>query len=148
MEQRRIFRCRCPLPVTNRVSSHRSACRLSANTNTSVSGKTMSILVAPDTVASTACNSSFVPASSWLLSRYCMSLCVPLHILSHVTVTRNKGLLNGFPCRIARSMHAGCCESFGKRKNTRAAGEYIFMLSESRATSQVHGSRYPARKTI
>ena len=35
MEQRGIFRCRCPLPVTNRVSSHRSACRLSANTNTS-----------------------------------------------------------------------------------------------------------------
>ena len=48
MEQRGIFRCRCPLPVTNRVSSHRSACHLSANTNTSVSGETMSILVAPD----------------------------------------------------------------------------------------------------
>ena len=28
----------------------------------------------------------------------------------------------------------------GKRKNTRAAGECIFTLSESRATSQVHGS--------
>ena len=45
-------------------------------------------------------------------------------------------------------MHAGCCESFGKRKNTRAAGECIFTLFESRATTQVHGSRYPARKTI
>ena len=88
MKQRGIFRCHCPLPVTNRVSSHRSACRLSANTNTSVSGETMSILVAPDTVASTACSSSFVSASSWLLSRYCMSLCVPLHLLSHATVTR------------------------------------------------------------
>jgi hypothetical protein len=30
--------------------------------------------------------------------------------------------------------------------NTRAAGECIFTLSESRATSQVHGSRYPAWK--
>jgi hypothetical protein len=31
----------------------------------------------------------------------------------------------------------GCRETFGKRKNTRAAGECIFTLSESRATSQV-----------
>ena len=46
------------------------------------------ILVAPDTVVSTVCSSSFVSASSWLLSRYCMSLCVPLHLLSHATVTR------------------------------------------------------------
>jgi hypothetical protein len=45
-------------------------------------------------------------------------------------------------------MHEGCRETFGKRKNTRAAGECIFTLSESRATSQVHGSRYPAWKTI
>ena len=60
MEQRGIFRCRCPLPVWNRVSSHRSACGLSANTNTSMSGETMSILVGPDTAASTACSSSFV----------------------------------------------------------------------------------------
>jgi hypothetical protein len=35
-----------------------------------------------------------------------------------------------------------------KRKNTRAAGRCIFTLSESRATSQVHGSCYPAWKTI
>jgi hypothetical protein len=41
-----------------------------------------------------------------------------------------------------------CRETFGKRKNTRAAGECIFTLSESRATSQVHGSRYTAWKTI
>ena len=27
---------------------------------------------------------------------------------------------------IARSMHEGCRETFGKRKNTRAAGECIF----------------------
>jgi hypothetical protein len=53
-----------------------------------------------------------------------------------------KGIPNGFPCRIAWSMHVG------KRKNTQAAGECIFTLSESRATSQVHGSRYPAWKTI
>ena len=32
--------------------------------------------------------------------------------------------------------------------NTRAVGECILKLSESRATSQVHGSRYPAWKTI
>jgi hypothetical protein len=31
-------------------------------------------------------------------------------------------------------MHEGCRETFGKRKNTRAAGECIFTLSESRAT--------------
>ena len=64
MEQRGIFRCRCPLPVTTRVSSHicRSACRLSANTNTSVSGETTSILVAQ--------------FSSWLL----LCLCAFLYI--------------------------------------------------------------------
>jgi hypothetical protein len=45
-------------------------------------------------------------------------------------------------------MHEGCRETFGKRKNTRAAGECIFTLSESRAASQVHGSRYSAWKTI
>ena len=43
-------------------------------------------------------------------------------------------------------MHAGCCETFGNRENTRAVGECIFTLSESQATSQVHGSCYPARK--
>ena len=36
-------------------------------------------------------------------------------------------------------MHEGCRETFEKRKNTRAAGECIFTLSESRATSQMHG---------
>ena len=87
MKQRRIFRCLCPLPVTNRVSSHRSACRLSANTNTSVSGKTMSILLAPDTVASIY-NVQQQFRVGLQLSRYCMSLCVPLHLLSHATVTR------------------------------------------------------------
>ena len=45
-------------------------------------------------------------------------------------------------------MHEGCRETLGKRKNTRGAGESIFTLSESRATSQVHGSRHPAWKTI
>jgi hypothetical protein len=33
----------------------------------------------------------------------------------------------------------GCRETFGKRKNTRAAGECIFTLSESRAKF-LHGS--------
>ena len=41
------------------MSSHRSACRLSANTDTSVSGKAMSILVAPDTVTSTSVQQQF-----------------------------------------------------------------------------------------
>ena len=45
MEQRGVLRCRCPLPVTNRVSSHRSSCHLSDSTNTSVSSETMSILL-------------------------------------------------------------------------------------------------------
>ena len=87
MEQRGGFSMPLSSAGHESRSSHRSACRLSANTNTSVSGETMSILVAPDTVASTAYSSSFVSASSWLLSRYCMSLCVPLHLLSYATVT-------------------------------------------------------------
>ena len=32
------------------------------------------------------------------------------------------------------------------RENTRTVGECIFALSESRATSQVHGSRNPAQE--
>jgi hypothetical protein len=36
-------------------------------------------------------------------------------------------------------MHLGCCSTFGSS---------IFTLSESLATSLVHGSRNPARKTI
>ena len=51
----------------------------------------------------------------------------------------NKGLPNSFPCRIASSMHVGCCEIFGKRKKTRVESECFFTLSESRATSQVRG---------
>ena len=45
-------------------------------------------------------------------------------------------------------MHLGCCSTFGKRKNTLTCGSSIFTLSESLATSLVHGSRNPARKTI
>jgi hypothetical protein len=59
-----------------------------------------------------------------------------------------KQLPNGFPSRIAWSMHLGCCSTFGKRKNTLAYGSSIFTLSESFATSLVHASRNPARKTI
>ena len=55
-----------------------------------------------------------------------------------------KQLPNGFPSRIAWSMHLGCCSTFGKRKNTLACGSSIFTLSESLATSLVHGSRNPA----
>ena len=60
----------------------------------------------------------------------------PFLCVFKTTSSMIKGLLNGFPCRIAWSMHAGCCESFGKRKNTRAAGECIFTLTESRAHGQ------------
>jgi hypothetical protein len=60
-----------------------------------------------------------------------------------------KQLPNGFPSRIAWStIHLGCCSTFGKRKNTLACVSSIFTLSESLATSLVHGSRNPARKTI
>jgi hypothetical protein len=59
-----------------------------------------------------------------------------------------KQLPNGFPSRIAWFMQLGCCSTFGKRKNTLACGSSIFTLSESLATSLVHGSRNPARKTI
>ena len=45
-------------------------------------------------------------------------------------------------------MHKECCKILGKLEHTRAAGECIFQLSKSRATSREHGSRYPARKTI
>jgi hypothetical protein len=45
-----------------------------------------------------------------------------------------KQLPNGFPSRIARSMHLGCCSTLGKRKNTLACGSSIFTLSESIAT--------------
>jgi hypothetical protein len=41
-----------------------------------------------------------------------------------------------------------CCSTFGKRKNTLACGSNIFTLSKSLATSLVHGSRNPARKTF
>ena len=65
-------------------------------------------------------------------------------IISHPLVFHGRSAIpNGFPCRIAPSMHARCCETFGKRK-----GECFFTLSESLATSRVHGWRYPARKTI
>ena len=53
-----------------------------------VSGEMISILVAPEVVASIACNNSF--ASSWLLSRYATSLWLALHwlpITSFSTVT-------------------------------------------------------------
>ena len=63
-----------------------------------------------------------------------------LNLLKKLIIS--KGIPNGFSCNIAWSMHEGWRETFGKRKNTRAAGECIFTLSESQATSQVHGSRY------
>ena len=44
----------------------------------------------------------------------------------------SKGIPNGFPCRITWSVHEGCRETFGKRKNTRAAGEcYAFRKSSN-----------------
>ena len=45
--------------------------------------------------------------------------------------------------------HLGCCSTFGKCKSTLACmRSRILPLSENLATSRVHGSRYPARKTI
>ena len=38
-----------------------------------------------------------------------------------------KGLLNGFPCRIVWSMHAGCCEIFGKRKKHEPQAASVFL---------------------
>jgi hypothetical protein len=38
-----------------------------------------------------------------------------------------KHLPNGFPSRIAWSMHLGCCSTFGKRKNTLACGSSIII---------------------
>ena len=64
MGLRSILRWRCPLPVTKDVFWHDSGNLLRANTKTSVSGEMISILVAPEVVASIACNNSFVSASS------------------------------------------------------------------------------------
>ena len=36
-----------------------------------------------------------------------------------------KEIPNGFSCWIASFMHKGCRETFGKRKNTRAAGQLV-----------------------
>ncbi len=49
-----------------------------------------------------------------------------LDIFLSSSLTNIKGIPNGFPCRIASSMHAGCCETFGKRKQSRAARECFF----------------------
>ena len=38
----------------------------------------------------------------------------------------------------------GCCETFGKRKNTQATGECNFTLSESLTTFLGQGSSNPA----
>ena len=51
----------------------------------------------------------------------------------------NIGKPDSLPCRIASSMHLGCCEIIEKREKTRTKGECFFTLSESRATSEVHG---------
>ncbi len=46
-------------------------------------------------------------------------------------------------------MNAGCCETFGKRKKSRAAGECFLRFPKvEQHAAQVHGWRYPARKTI
>ncbi len=45
-------------------------------------------------------------------------------------------------------MVLGCCLTFGKRKENTRLWLVSFTLSESLATSRVHESRYPARKTI
>jgi hypothetical protein len=42
-----------------------------------------------------------------------------------------KHLPNGFPSRIAWSIHLGCCSTFGKRKNTLACGSSIYAFRKS-----------------
>ena len=59
-----------------------------------------------------------------------------------------KQLPNGFPSRIARSMHLGCYSTFGKRKNTLARGSSIFTLSESLATSLEGRAWYSFRPSL
>jgi hypothetical protein len=59
-----------------------------------------------------------------------------------------KQLPNGFPCRIAWSMHLGFFSTCGKRKKLSPGGSSFFTLSESLETSHVQGSRNPATKTI
>jgi hypothetical protein len=44
-------------------------------------------------------------------------------------------------------MHEGCCETLGKRKNTLAAGECIFTLSESRVKPVFHFTRIVPKRT-
>jgi hypothetical protein len=42
-----------------------------------------------------------------------------------------KGIPNGFPCKIARSMHEGCRETFGKRKYSSRRRVYFYAFRKS-----------------
>ena len=63
-----------------------------------------------------------------------------------------KAYIKGIPNVFRAGLRDPCTRDVARLsesvKNTRAAGECIFTFSESRATSQVHGSRYLAWKTI
>ena len=82
-----VFWERSPLPVTNAVFSHSCGYRRRAKTKTSVSGDTISMQVAPEDVASTACNNSFVSASACVLSRWIILRWVASHWLPHAITT-------------------------------------------------------------
>ena len=67
-----------------------------------------------------------------LLLSYCSDTTKELYIeytcvdnYTNPITTGNKEILNGFPCRIARSMHERCRETFGKRGKTHEPGKFI-----------------------
>ena len=50
-------------------------------------------------------NEAAVSPNTKKATTFCSTVCI-------------KGIPNGFPCKIARSMHEGCRETFGKRKKS------------------------------
>ena len=75
---------------------------------------------------------------------YVAILAIVIQNIKFLCVGSLPNILKAYRMVFRAGLRDPCRETFGKRKNTRAAGECIFPLSESRATSQVHGSRYPA----
>ena len=84
MEQRRIFRCHCPLPFMNPIIHHIGlrAVSVPIQTHQCLARRCQFFWLMTQWHLQ-ACSSSFVPAS-WLLSRYCMFLFVPLHLLERL----------------------------------------------------------------
>ena len=53
-----------------------------------------------------------------------------------------KEILNGFPCSIAWSMHAGCCETFGKRKRHEPQGSVFLRFPIVKQDEQNTWNKY------